>query len=103
MLSGGGHKTEGSADIDVGNIHVPMLVSCEWLLETFALPGFLVARVEDNSIPEHTVNRTGTAGDDVCVDHHVGQSAISLKWMIEVELDDGLLLVIPQPVISGYP
>ncbi len=40
----GGRKTEGSADIDVGSIHVPMLVSCEWLLETFALFGFLAAR-----------------------------------------------------------
>jgi hypothetical protein len=80
-----------------------MLVSCEWLLESFALLGFLAARVEDTSIPEHTIHRTGTAGDDVCVNHHIGQSAISLKWMIEVELDDGLLLVIRQPVISGYP
>ncbi len=44
-----------------------------------------------------------TGGDDVLVDHHEGEPAVTVERMPLVEVEDRLLLVRGEPVVSGDP
>ena len=46
------------------------------------------------------MHRTGATGNDVRIHHHVRQSPITIEWMIEVVLDDGLFFLVCQPMIA---
>lgn len=43
---------------------------------------------------------TWTAGDEVCIHHHVSQSPIAIERVIKMELDDRLFLLVCKPMIA---
>jgi hypothetical protein len=59
--------------------------------------------VEQAGLLENPVNAGGTTGDDVLVNHHERQAAITLRRKEGMEVADGLFLLVFQPVIAGNP
>ncbi len=74
----------------------------QWLIEAGPfLTGLLCKPSQKSFAGQYTKYRVGATRDDVRIEHHVGQSSIAVERMIEVKLDDRLLFLIRQPVISG--
>src|SRR6201999_1920597 len=86
---------------EIGNIDVPMLVWSQRLNKAGAfLRRLLVPSVQESSGGEHAIHARRTGGDEIPVDHHVGQSTIALEGELLVKGDDRTLLVVEQPVIA---
>lgn len=58
---------------------------------------------EESGLTEDTVDSPVTAGDDIGIDHHVGESSVSFELMFEVESDDGLFFPFIEPVVARDP
>ena len=98
------HVVERAAEVQVRNVDVPMAVRGVGLVEALAfLRRFAVVPIEHASGCQHTVDARRAGRDDVRVEHHVGQSAVAFARMIEVELEDGLLFPILEPVVTRDP
>lgn len=80
---------ERSADIDVRQVNVPVIVWSEWLHESISLGRLLgVPSIQQSSRFEHTVGRGRTHRHNVSVHHHVRRAAVSFEWILGAELDD---------------
>src|SRR5208282_1679916 len=94
-------EVERPADIDVGDIDVPVLMRPHRLLEALPLLG---RRSPTGSqlagCLEHAIDARGAHGHDVSVEHHVGQPPVSFQGIESVEGDDRGLLPILQPEIT---
>jgi hypothetical protein len=91
----GGANVEHSANIQVRNIDMPMLVRLIGLVKTAPLlAGLLAKSGQEARQRKNPMHRAGTARDDVRVKHHVGQTAASIEWMLMMESDDRQLLVL---------
>src|SRR5512135_307707 len=91
-------EEEGPADVEVGDIDVPVLVGPHRLLEARPLLGRLsptarefAGRLED------PVDAGGTDGHDVGVQHHISQPPIPFQGVTVLERKDGGLLPVLQP------
>src|SRR5215208_16201 len=92
---------ERSAQVEVGNVDVPVLMGPQGLDEASPLlRGLGVPAVEDAGGGEDTVDARRAGGDDLLVEHHEGQPAVSLEREPVVEVEDGLLLVRQEPVVA---
>src|SRR6185437_10547837 len=93
---------EGSRDIDVRDIDVPVLVGPQRLHETRPL---LRRRqptsIEAPRVPEHAVGTGGTDGDDIIVEHHERQPPIAFQRMAVLVVQDDLFLPALQPRVAG--
>jgi hypothetical protein len=95
---------EGAGDVDVRDIDMPVFMRFQRLDEARALGGGLGrVTVEQASPLEDTVNAGGTAGDDVPVEHHEGQAAVALVREAGMEVDNGLFLLVFEPVVAWDP
>ena len=92
---------ESTAQVDVGDIHMPVLMRLQRLNEAGALEGlFAVPLPQQSFLAENAVGAGRADGDDVLVKHHKRQPAISFKRVVVVELDDLLALPVFEPEIS---
>src|SRR5581483_12459583 len=88
-----------SCIVEVRDVHVPVLMGPQRLHEALALEGGAdVMPLQEPGRLEDAVDAGGAAGDDVPVEHHKGQPPIALERVLLVEVDDGLLLGVRQPV-----
>src|SRR5262249_48187590 len=95
---------EGAGDIDVGDIDMPVLVRSERLHKALALAGDLGrVAVKQAGLLENPVDAGRAARDDVLVDHHESQAAITLQREQSMEVADGLFLLVFQPVVARNP
>jgi hypothetical protein len=95
---------ERTGDIEVGDIDMPVFVRQKRLDKTLALAGDLGrVAVEQTGLLENPVDTGRAARDDVLVDHHESQAAITLQWEARMEVADGLFLLVLQPVIARNP
>lgn len=62
----------------------------------------LASLPEAHSCTVATTRQRGACGDDICVEHHERQSPVALERMPIVELDDALLFVLVEPVVTGH-
>jgi hypothetical protein len=90
--------------VDVRDIDVPVFVGLEGLGEANALLGGLgVVALQQSGGLEDAVDAGRATGDDVGIEHHEGQAAIALQGVQGMEVDDGPLLGVLQPVVAGDP
>ena len=92
---------EGSAQVQVRDVHVPVLVYTDGLLEARALfTGSFVPSIEQARRGQNAIDRSRTARDQIGVEHHEGQTPIAFQWVLLVEVQDGLFLLGKEPVIA---
>ena len=97
-------KEECPANVDIRNVDVPVFVRTEWLLESGPLEGrFGVMPLHQSGFTEHSVNAGGTCRRHIGIEHHEGETAVTLNWVFVVELDDGLLFPVFEPPVAGNP
>jgi hypothetical protein len=95
---------ERAGDIDVGDIDMPVFVRTQRLNEALALAGDLGrVAIEQAGLLENPVDAGRAARDDVLVDHHESQAAITLHREASMEVADGLFLLVFQPVVARNP
>ena len=89
-------------DVDVRDVHMPVLVRQEGLDKA----GSLLRRreppvVEPVRLLEHAIDARWADGYQVVVEHHEGQAAITFKRMTVVEIDNGLFFPVLEPPVAG--
>lgn len=95
-------EVKGSAGIEVGDVQMPMLMGGLRLHESGPFLGKLrIAAPHQPGFAEQSIDASRADGDNIRVEHHVGQAAIAIERMFEMELDNRLLLPVLQPVILG--
>lgn len=95
---------EGTRDVEIRDVHVPVLMHPKGLLKARAFLGGLgVVPLQQSGLLEDAVHAGGAAGHDILVEHHEGQAAIALQGKTLMEGDDGLLLVADEPVVPRDP
>jgi hypothetical protein len=95
---------EGTGNVEVRDIHMPVFVGAQRLNEALALGGrFGRMPIEQASLLEDTVNTGRTTGSDVLVEHHEGQSTVALQREEGMEVEDGLFFLVLQPVVAWNP
>ena len=102
-IEDGGHEVEGTGDIQVRHIHVPMFVSEQGLLKSGTLLRGLRMSFEQSCLAEDSIDSAVTAGDDIGIDHHVSESSIPFERVFEVKFDDGLFFPFIEPMVAGDP
>ena len=86
----GAEEVEGAADVDVGEVGVPVLVGGEWLDEAGSFFGLGSSTTEEAFCREDPVDGGRAEGGDVFVDHFVGEGAVSFVELGAGVADDGL-------------
>jgi hypothetical protein len=82
-----------AGDVDVGNVNMPVFMGVLWLLEASSLLRRLAVPGSDQPcILEHAIDCRRARGDDVAVEHHVGEPSISFERMSMMKVDDRLFL-----------
>src|SRR6516165_2985133 len=95
---------ERRANVQVGNIDMPMLVRLRLLFKTRPfLRGLAVPLPQQPRPIQHPPHAGRTHRHDVGVQHHERQPPIAFQWILQVERNDRLLLPILQPKVSGNP
>jgi hypothetical protein len=95
---------EGAGEVQVRDVHVPVLVRREGLHEALALRGRLgVVPVREPGLAENAVDAGRATGHHVGVEHHEGQAPIPFQGVAGVEVDDGLFLRGFQPMVARDP
>jgi hypothetical protein len=93
---------ERPADIQVGNIDVPVLMCCQPLHEARALLRWLPSPLrQESGLAEHSPNAGRADRHDVGIQHHERQPSVAFQRVLQVEPDDGLLFPLLQPEIPG--
>src|SRR5437899_3090123 len=79
---------ERAPDVDVRDVHVPVLVRPDRLLKSCAIPGRPPGPTEQPGSLEDAVNAGRADRDDVAVEHHVGQLPVALEREAAPEVVD---------------
>lgn len=102
-IQNGAQIVKRTANIHIGNIDMPVRVRSERLDKTFPLSGGLAfPSAQQIGFLQHPVNAARADRDNISIQHHEGQTTISLQRMLEVEPDDSLLLPVVKPEVAGY-
>jgi hypothetical protein len=81
---------------------VPVLVGCERLHKTAAFErGLRLPGVEQASALEDAISARRAHRHEVAIKHHEGEPAIALQRELMVELNNGILFPLLEPVITG--
>lgn len=100
----GAQEVESTSDIEVADIHMPLLVRLQRLHEAGAFLGDVGRLAGQEAGPlEDAINAGGAAGDDILIEHHEGQAAIALVGMAAGELADTCDFARGEPVIARHP
>jgi len=92
------------ANVDVGNVDVPVLVWAEGMVKTGAFKRDLdVVPPKPTCVTKHTVHARGACGDDIGIEHHEGEAAVALERILVVVVDDGLPFPVEKPPVAGHP
>ena len=59
--------------------------------------------LHQSGITEHSVDARGTSRHHIGIEHHEGKTAVTLKRVFVVKLDDGLLFPVFEPPVAGNP
>ena len=103
-VQGAAQVVEGAADVDVGDVHVPVLVRCQRLDKAGSfLGGAPVPDAQQPGPGQHPIDAGGADGHDVGVQHHEGQAAVAFQRVFLVEVNDGSFLPLLQPVVARNP
>jgi hypothetical protein len=81
---------EGAAQVDVGNVDMPVLVQLQRLLETGPLARWFCSST--GIINPACFNTRRTNRHNVSVEHHERQPPITLQRVLQMELNDRFLL-----------
>ena len=97
-------EEEGFPDVDIGDVDVPMLVRPERLMEPRSLERNLgVLPFHQPRIAKHAVDARRAYRHDIGVEHHEGETTVSLKWVPIVKINDGLFFPVFEPSIAWNP
>src|ERR1035437_6464238 len=95
---------ERPADVEVGNIDVPMPMGHQRLLKAGALLRWLALPLRQQlRLVEDTPHAGWTHRHDVGIQGDERQPPITFQRVLQMEADNGLLLPILQPEIAGNP
>src|ERR1022692_3622924 len=95
---------EGPADVDIGNIDVPMLMRLERLLEAGPLARrFGLPPGQEPCLLQHPPNARRTDCHNISVEHHERQPPITFQRILQMEIDDRFFFPQLQPEITGNP
>ena len=94
---------EGPGDVDIADIDVPVIMRGERLHKAGAFKRALrLPAIEQSGALEHAVGTLmGSTAHDVAIKHHEGEPAIALQRELMVEVNDGILFPLLEPVITG--
>jgi hypothetical protein len=91
---------EGAAQVDVGDVNMPVFMRLQRLNETGPFEGLLAVPLSEQPLLlQHPICAGRADGYDVLVEHHEGQPAIAFERVVQVELDDLLALPVFEPEI----
>src|SRR5262249_9492303 len=95
---------EGAGDVEVRDVHMPGFVRAQRLHEALALGRSLEGTpVKPARGLEDTVDAGGAATGDLLVEHQEGEASIALQGAQGLEGEQGLLLVLFEPVVAWDP
>lgn len=93
--------TKRAAQIDVGDIDMPVLMDSERLNKARAfLGGFGVPAAQQLGLAQDTINAAGAHCNHVMVEHHERQPPIALQRVFEIKIDNRLVLPALKPEVS---
>lgn len=97
----GDQMVERAADVDVGNVAVPVAMGRVGLVKTFSLGrAFAIPSLHESRVFEDAIDGRGTHGHHIGVEHHVGQRAVALGRMGQVEVDNRLAFPRLEPMVA---
>jgi len=93
---------ERAADVDIRNIHMPMVMGPERLHKAGALEAFLpVPFLQQPCLAKNSPGAAGADGNDVLIQQHERQAPIPLKWIVDSKIDDRCPFPRFKPEIPG--
>ena len=93
---------ERAANVDIGNIHMPMVMGLERLHKAGTLEAFFsVPLLQQPRLAKNSPSTAGADGNDVLIEHHERQPPIPLKGIVHRKIDDGFPLPRFKPEIAG--
>jgi len=93
---------EGAAEIDVGDIDMPMLLGLQRLNKASSLLGsFAIPAPQQIGGAQNTINAAGADGNHIAIQHHESQSPIAFQRMLQMKVDNGLFLPVFEPEVAG--
>ena len=99
----GAEEVEDATDVQVTEVHMPVLVRGEGLDEAGAFfGGFASAASDEVCCLEHAVGGGGCDRCHVGIEHHEGEGAITFEWVLAGVVDDGLFFPFFQPVLTRH-
>ena len=97
-------EVKGTGDVEVADIHVPLLMRLQRLDEAGAFLGDIGRWPGQQAELFQDAIRAGrAAGDDILIKHHEGHAAISIVGVRSGEVADTRDLVLGEPVIARHP
>jgi hypothetical protein len=103
-VQGAAQVVKSAADVDVGNVHMPMLVRGQRLDKAGSFLGWTpVSKAQQPGLGQHPIDAGRADGHHVGIEHHEGQAAVAFQRVLLVKVNDRLLLPILQPVVAGNP
>ncbi len=91
---------ERATDVEIRDIYMPMLVGQKGLDKARSLfADFLVPPIHKASFEQNAPCAGGTYSNDIPVEHHEGEPAVTLKGVIVIKTDDGFPFPLFQPKI----
>lgn len=98
----GAEVVEGSSDVHIGKVHMPMFMGLKRLHEAFAFfRGGRVAPSDQTGGLEHTVGCRWTDCGNVLVEHHERQPPIAFQRVLFGIFHDGGPLLRIDPMVTG--
>jgi hypothetical protein len=95
---------EGPAEVEVGNIDMPMLMRLQRLLETGSFARrFAFPPRQQPGLLQHSPNTRRTDRHHPSIQHHERQPPITFQRILQMEIDDRFFLPLLQPEIAGNP
>src|SRR6266404_6267275 len=100
----GAQEIKGAGDVEVADVHMPLLVRLQRLDEAGAFLGD-VGRLagQQAELFQDPIDAGRAAGDDVGIEHHDGHAAISFIVVRAGEVADAHDLVLGEPMIAWQP
>ena len=93
---------ECAANVDIGNIHMPMFMGSERLHEAGTLEALLpVPFLQQPCLAKNSPGAAGADGNDVLIGQHEGQPPIPLKRIVHRKIDDRFPFPRFKPEITG--
>ncbi len=100
----GAEEVESAGDVEITDVDVPVLMRRQGLDEAFSLfRGHGRATGQQSSAFEHPIDAGGTASDDVGIEHHEGEPAITFQRIAASVGANAFFFVRGEPVVAWHP